>query len=786
MLSEASPVTKNDFEGDEQMSDTSNEEYEDALEEAEAERQSKCLIEETASPSATSTDSTSLGTNNNRAATECTARGSSQNPTTSNSTPISHMTNAPPVHHFREVAGVPAMDGAYNATNTGKLPPIGGFPRSSVVDQDDVDVSDGRGPVATSGYQPPQRSVEQAKTDLDLLSQIPHLFRILNLCTDTGSNGGIDKVIIDQDGLGHAMNTIREGSYRTVSRINFSALDEVSVLPIGIYGSKSAIVEFLLNLGAINSHLFVATFAQDSESLHPVLYIIYWPEDETWNDDAPTSIQKNRVTFMRYLTKLASDIRSLVSEEHASAFVWKYDGVQGDNDRAGDDRSSDDESDEDDRFVKFEVTKQSDEEEDIIPYPGFKLRDPSLACRSDQSSWVQLVAGETCQAFMVVTRHGERMESKAIKGEYNAIWLRSELLSMRMRQTTISLGKKIEKSSMDILFELGAIPAEARSIYNQYRSRAMEKEAAFLKLRNAALSAPQSKWPILKRQIEANVWRRFAGTYSILDDNASHWSSGSEEAEGHLKDVFTQAPESRSVYERSEAERVPVHIDSADYKALKKRFVDVRNDIEASSDFTAKDRHRLIASIISGEQFETAPNTGNLSIPGWNKLVEMKNATVEYLSSSSRSSSSVKKISQTSFGRDDGEFLDNLAHHGPNSEYSEAIQAINNSATTWLEAEILKRADKIAQDVQKALETSIAVRTLHEYRDEQFARCMDMVRGSLAPDPSSRALTEFTMTQLEAKADEIRVLEDDPSHVPSLSAGFTPVTRETDVDDSML
>lgn len=30
------------------------------------------------------------------------------------------------------------------------------------------------------------------------------------------------------------------------------------------------------------------------------LYVLYWPEDTTWKDDAISSIQRNRVTFMRY------------------------------------------------------------------------------------------------------------------------------------------------------------------------------------------------------------------------------------------------------------------------------------------------------------------------------------------------------------------------------------------------------------------------------------------------------------------------------------------------------
>ena len=29
-------------------------------------------------------------------------------------------------------------------------------------------------------------------------------------------------------------------------------------------------------------------------------FVLYWPEDTTWNDQAVSSVQRNRVTFMRY------------------------------------------------------------------------------------------------------------------------------------------------------------------------------------------------------------------------------------------------------------------------------------------------------------------------------------------------------------------------------------------------------------------------------------------------------------------------------------------------------
>jgi hypothetical protein len=38
---------------------------------------------------------------------------------------------------------------------------------------------------------------------------------------------------------------------------------------------------------------FVSTAEEQS-------YVLYWPEDTTWNDQAVSTVQRNRVTFMRY------------------------------------------------------------------------------------------------------------------------------------------------------------------------------------------------------------------------------------------------------------------------------------------------------------------------------------------------------------------------------------------------------------------------------------------------------------------------------------------------------
>ena len=40
-----------------------------------------------------------------------------------------------------------------------------------------------------------------------------------------------------------------------------------------------------------------------ASNLQPNLaYIIFWPEETTWDDNAPGVVSRNRTTFMRYVT----------------------------------------------------------------------------------------------------------------------------------------------------------------------------------------------------------------------------------------------------------------------------------------------------------------------------------------------------------------------------------------------------------------------------------------------------------------------------------------------------
>ena len=188
--------------------------------------------------------------------------------------------------------------------------------------------------------------------NLDLVHQINGMYRILDLVREPGSDGlgtshsspssarqlskaTVDKIVISQESLGKFMNAIKPRAYTSMTKINFAALDTVMVKPQGLYGSRSEISRFLQDIGAVDSSTYemsnfsvidllltsiiradVLRQCRDDATMcdgrtlrsglymlrrsdQSLVYVIYWPEDTTWDDDASHSVQKNRVTFMR-------------------------------------------------------------------------------------------------------------------------------------------------------------------------------------------------------------------------------------------------------------------------------------------------------------------------------------------------------------------------------------------------------------------------------------------------------------------------------------------------------
>ncbi|KAG8984734.1 hypothetical protein FRB94_013305 [Tulasnella sp. JGI-2019a] len=175
------------------------------------------------------------------------------------------------------------------------------------------------------------------------------LFRLLDLYSEQGSGSLVDKVIIAQDSLKSLIDTLSPGAYTSITKINFAALDGVQIKAIGLYGSKSEIVRVFRAADAVDEETAdLLLLSEDDRKAHQLslrsgiylflppggmidldcgftstVYVIYWPEDTTWDDTASGGVKKNRVTFMRYLTPLTGQIRIVASPEHAAALVWK-------------------------------------------------------------------------------------------------------------------------------------------------------------------------------------------------------------------------------------------------------------------------------------------------------------------------------------------------------------------------------------------------------------------------------------------------------------------------------
>ena len=150
----------------------------------------------------------------------------------------------------------------------------------------------------------------------------------------------VDKIIISQNSLEAFINSVCPNAYVSMTKVNFKALDNYAIKPVGVYGSKEEIVRFLLELVAIDetmyvtphdyssvlistscfgsaqqllidsdtnvgtqpalrSGLYIVTTPEQTGGAHQI-FVVYWPEQMTWDDSATSSVRRNRITFMRF------------------------------------------------------------------------------------------------------------------------------------------------------------------------------------------------------------------------------------------------------------------------------------------------------------------------------------------------------------------------------------------------------------------------------------------------------------------------------------------------------
>ncbi|KAH8986023.1 hypothetical protein EDB92DRAFT_1949474 [Lactarius akahatsu] len=220
-------------------------------------------------------------------------------------------------------------------------------------------------------------SVQLASPSVDLSCPKKGMYRLLDLITEHGSGDPVDKIVIAQESLQAFIKAPSPGAYSSITKINFKTLDDFSLKPIGM-SKRASILQCIANCfvrarGAepiLRSWLYIIrTFSSTAEER---TYVLYWPEDTTWDDDAISTVQCNRAMFMRYLTKLCDQLVCLLSTEHSQAIVW------GDEVDDMDGASLHSENIDSDRLYDFMVAKANEQEENVIARQGFTMNSSRL------------------------------------------------------------------------------------------------------------------------------------------------------------------------------------------------------------------------------------------------------------------------------------------------------------------------------------------------------------------------------------------------------------------------
>ncbi|THH11646.1 hypothetical protein EW145_g511 [Phellinidium pouzarii] len=413
----------------------------------------------------------------------------------------------------------------------------------------------------------PKRDFRQRSQSRDLVDNIKGMYRILDLFSEQGSGGLVDKIIIAQESSGQFINDLSPGAYKDLTKVDFKAMDNVHVKPLGVYGSKNEIVRFLRTLGVIDDRTETLLNApQDVSMASPILrsglyaltvegdnvaerrlYIIFWPEDTTWDDNAVSTVRRNRITFMRYLTQITEQIMVLISDVHGQALVWEDPGSAGDDNASS--LAFDDIEEETDRLFAFEVSKANEQEEKVQIRPGFKFKNPNIkeapalgtSLLDVTQLRTRLVAGDTKQGLMTVD-YSPPQESRKdfVETARNRMQLEHILFS---KGTTLRLGKNLSYDAILILVENGLKTRfpEAVSNFEKRELDIQEQVRAERRARADTISREiEAEKPKLTSALEAHFVQYILAQFPKLDEAALRGRNRDEIPSQETQDVYQE------------------------------------------------------------------------------------------------------------------------------------------------------------------------------------------------------------------------------------------------------
>ncbi|KAI0302864.1 hypothetical protein B0F90DRAFT_1816439 [Multifurca ochricompacta] len=454
------------------------------------------------------------------------------------------------------------------------------------------------------------------------------MYRLLDLISEFGTNGSVDKVIVAQDTLKYFINTKCHGAYASITKVDFKALDRLTIKPLGVYGSKEEIVRLLLSIDAVDeevaSLLLVPTeaggsrptlssglyivMAQPADSSDERHYVIYWPEDSTWNDSAASSVLRNRVTFMRYLTKMCDQVVALLSAEHAASINWK------DEDSDTDTESLEEDVGNSNRLFTFEVAKTNEQEQSALSRPGFQMNSRHILpyeapsdCSVDPAVFVpRLLHGETTQGFWTATFISRQIQTEHLyQRPYQQLSLKQLL-----NTNTLVLSEDLSEDAVRVLVDLAisdifpercnewrALKEKVRDDYNQKLMRRQDEVCRDLSrgehslqraLRAAVVDEVIKLFPFMERDSLSPVVQ--AERHSEVTEDVTDL--------GTIRQLY---PSFSNIYRQHVESAKFANVKGHDFKLAKKRLIIVFHLLEKHPHLADERRIELIEALLSGD-----------------------------------------------------------------------------------------------------------------------------------------------------------------------------------------
>ncbi|QRV98826.1 cytochrome P450 family protein [Ceratobasidium sp. AG-Ba] len=491
-----------------------------------------------------------------------------------------------------------------------------------------------------------------------------HVFRLLDLVEERGSGGLVEKVIIDQVDLHRLLNTVLPGSYNSVTKIDFKALDQLTIKPKGIYGAKAEIATFLLRVGCLNDD-FVKTLdlleddaepdptsalrpglylalppgTDSSYSTHEV-YIFFWPENETWADSAPSAVQRNRVTFMRYLTKLCDQVVALVTESQAGSFIWDA-RLQNNAAPVGvPDHFSES------RVFSFEVTATLEQEESVLAAPGFTIR-PKLKLPAAHSR-ASFALSEKNTALVISTEQDAHSTFDRGSQTYTDLYLRNMVAN---NSPTIQLGS-IDIEGILILGECG-LRDKYPGPFSRYDRWKQHQEYIKSQQRGKVAQDIKADMPNIRQQAEYNIYSLLNQVYP--DSKIIHERRSLNDTQ---YDTMRRKYPELDIMPNNNLHYLAMHIDDQQFQNLKLKWKTIFTALTAKPGQSDKDIKEIIDSTLNPERHGSQNSGSRKRVSSWNPITagkKMYHATTSYIGAN------VWPVSRTQEAIPDQNFVHELA-----------------------------------------------------------------------------------------------------------------------------